>query len=133
MSAPAWAVLTIVGALLLAALSGLVSDEIRGWLDRVPYLLLWLAARRLTDSTQRQAIYHDEWLPELTYALGEAESRPITRLILGIRFAAGILRSTRKISRNLQRTPQNHEPATPELSTRSRSAVITTDSRETLV
>jgi hypothetical protein len=107
MTGLAWAILGILTGFLLAAVGDLVSEEIRGWLDRIPHLLLWLAAR-LTDPAQRQALYRDEWLPELTYALHGAESRPITRLILGIRYSAGILRTTRKISRHLHRTTPTH-------------------------
>jgi hypothetical protein len=91
-------VLGFVGVLLLAALGDLISEEVRGWLDLVPRGILRLAAGRL-DPAQRDSIYQDEWLPELSYALRGAESRPITRLVLGMRYALGLLIAARRISR----------------------------------
>jgi hypothetical protein len=99
----AWAGLSVIGAVLLAALGDLVSEEIRGWLDLVPRAILRVAATQL-DPAQRETIYQDEWLPELCYALRGAESRPITRLILGTYYAAGILISARRVARRLNRS-----------------------------
>jgi hypothetical protein len=98
MSAWAWAGLAAAAALATATLGDLISEEIRGWLDLVPHAILRLAATQL-DPTQRETIYHDEWLPELCYALRGAESRPITRLMLGTTYATGLLISARRVAR----------------------------------
>jgi hypothetical protein len=94
----------LVGTLLFLTFGDLVSEEIRGWLDMVPRALLRLAAVQL-DPEKRATIYDDEWLPELCYILRGAESRPVTRLIRGIRFAVGLIISAHHIARRLDRTP----------------------------
>jgi hypothetical protein len=63
-----WGFLSLVAAMLVAALGELVSDEIRGRLDRVPFALLAAAARRL-PADQRADLYEQAWLPELHYVL----------------------------------------------------------------
>ena len=98
MTAWAWAGLAAAAALATATLGDLISEEIRGWLDLVPHAILRLAATQL-DPTQRETIYHDEWLPELCYALRGAESRPITRLMLGTTYATSLLISARRVAR----------------------------------
>jgi hypothetical protein len=95
-----WGGLYILGGLALMALGDLVSEEIRGWLDLAPRGILRLAAARLAD-VGKTTIYEDEWLPELIYILRGAESRPITRLITGTKYAFGILVSANRISRHL--------------------------------
>lgn len=101
----AWAALCFLGAPLLLALSDLVSEEIRGWLDLAPQGILRLAAAQL-DAVQYENIYKGEWLPELQYILKGAESRPITRLIRGVNYALGLLISARRIARQLDRAPE---------------------------
>src|SRR5690242_5563203 len=92
--------LGLLSAVLLVALGDLLSEEIRGWLDLVPRGILRLAAAQL-DPAQRETIYDAEWLPELCYALRGAESRPITRLILGTRYALGLVVAARRVSRRV--------------------------------
>jgi hypothetical protein len=104
-----WAVLGFIGGLVMTVLGDMVSEEVRDRLDHVPHAILKLAARRL-DVGQRNTVYQDEWLPELTYILKGAETRPITRLITGTRYAFGILVNTRRIARHLHR-PEAGEPA----------------------
>jgi hypothetical protein len=108
MTAFLWAVVVLAGMFLSAALGDLVSEEIRGWLDKLPQAVLRLAAGRL-DPAFRESIYQDEWLPELVYALRGDESRPITRLIRGTTFALGLLFAARRIARN--RIPVSATPA----------------------
>jgi hypothetical protein len=97
-------VITIVAlfiiAALLATLSGLISDEVRGWLDRVPLGILWLVALRLPVGL-RQVVYREEWLPDLIEHLQKADGRPITRLIFGIGYAADMARGAGKVGREL--------------------------------
>jgi hypothetical protein len=94
----------------MTTLRGMASEEIRDRLDHLPHAILRLAARRL-DPCQRITVYQDEWLPELTYILKEAEARPITRLINGTRFALGILASAHRIALHMHRGP-NFQPLT---------------------
>lgn len=91
-----WAIAGCGTALITATVGDLVSEEIRGWLDLAPRAILRLAATQL-DPAQRETTYHDEWLPELCYALRGAESRPITRLARGTAYAASLLRSARRV------------------------------------
>jgi hypothetical protein len=107
MIAWAWATLGTTAALAMAALGDLVSEEIRGWLDLVPKAVLRLAATQL-EPAQRQPIYQGEWLPELSYALRGAESRPITRLIRGTTYAVGLLIAARRVARLSDR--RSHRP-----------------------
>jgi Domain of unknown function (DUF4287) len=109
MTALAWAALGAVAALVMAALGSLINDEIRGWLDLAPRAILRLAATWL-DPAQRETIYQDEWLPELCYALRDAESRPITRLIRGTAYATSLLISARRIARTERATRISRTP-----------------------
>ena len=112
-----WAGLgALIGGPFLAVLGDMASQEIRDRLDRVPHAILHLAALPLTPN-QRATIYHDEWLPELTYILKGHETQPITRLITGTAYAAGILAKAALIARQLNRTsPPETRPA-PDLIT----------------
>jgi hypothetical protein len=95
-------VLVFIAAVLLAALSGLIGDEVRGWLELVPRGILRLVAMRLPASL-RQAVYNEEWLPELIFILRNAAGRPITRLITGTWYAVSMIRSAGRVSRSLRR------------------------------
>jgi hypothetical protein len=96
------AALSILVGLVMTAVGDMASEEIRDRLDHLPHAILRLAAYRLTPA-QRSTIYHEEWVPELTYILKGAEAQPITRLITGTRYALGILVSARRIARPLHR------------------------------
>jgi hypothetical protein len=109
-----WGALCILGGLALMALGDLVSEEIRGWLDLIPRSILRLAAARFAD-LGKTTIYEDEWLPELTYILRGAESRPITRLVIGTKYALGILASANRIRRHLDLIPVRAAPAIWEM------------------
>lgn len=108
-----WAALTLLGGATYAVTAKLVNDEIRGWLDLLPNIVLRLAARCLRPG-QREAIYQDEWLPELAYILQEAETRPITRLVRGLCFSLGLLISATRVARHLNRTPSRHAASTSD-------------------
>ena len=99
------------------SLGELVNEEIRGWLDYLPRFILRLAARRL-DPAGKITIYEDEWLPELTCILRGAEARPISRLIIGVKFSVGLLITAKRIARHLHRT-------SPDLAQPSPCPVIT--------
>jgi hypothetical protein len=111
MSGFGWAVLAFIAGLGVTVLGDMVSEEVRDRLDHIPHVILKLAARRL-DAGKRSALYEDEWLPELTYILKGAETRPITRLFTGTRYALGILASAHRVARHLHRAA----PLQPALS-----------------
>jgi hypothetical protein len=104
--------LIFLGGTVTAMTGELVNEEIRGWLDYLPRFILGLAARRL-DPAGKITIYEDEWLPELTCILRGAEARPLSRLIIGVKFSVGLLITARRIARHLHRTPPS--PAQPGL------------------
>jgi hypothetical protein len=108
-----WGALTLLGGAVCAVTAKLVNDEIRGWLDLLPHIILRLAAKRLRPG-QREAIYQDEWVPELAYILKEAETRPITRLVRGVRFSLGLLISATRVARHLNRAPARQAASTPD-------------------
>ena len=109
--------LIFLGGTVTAMTGELVNEEIRGWLDYLPRFILRLAARRL-DPAGKITIYEDEWLPELTCILRGAEARPISRLIIGVKFSVGLLITARRIARHLHRT-------SPDLAQPSPRPVIT--------
>lgn len=102
-----WAILGSVGLALAAfiwrVLGDMAADEIRGWIEKAPFLILRLAALQL-NREQRQSLYYEAWRPELIAIVRDTESLPITRAIRGLKFALGLLIAARTISR-LSRTP----------------------------
>jgi hypothetical protein len=97
-----WAAL--LGLLVLACVGALVSEEVRGRLERLPHALIALAARRAPP--EMRAELREEWAAELHEILRGAEALRITRLVSGIRYAAGLLRTARGIGRQLS---PNHD------------------------
>jgi hypothetical protein len=106
---------TCFGAMALAALTDLVSEELRGWLDLAPKGVLWLAAAQL-PAAERASIFGEEWLPELEYILRGKEARPVSRLVTGLRFAFGLAVAARRVSKQLRRSADAREPAQIDLS-----------------
>jgi hypothetical protein len=94
--------LAVLGGLLLLVLGKVVvsilSKEVEGRLDQVSYAILRLARRRL-PAELRETMHDQEWVPELNYITTELEERPITRLVLGLRYSTGLLRAARKTAR----------------------------------
>jgi hypothetical protein len=87
------------GVIIVAVITSLVTQEATGWLDMVPGWLLRLARCRLPLNI-RYAVY-DEWAAELDTALHHMGGRPLSRLVFGIRYAAGLLRTARRIASEL--------------------------------
>lgn len=101
MTAGAAAGFALVGflcTLILVAMGEMVSEEVRGRLERLPHTLIALAAR--WAPTEVRAELHDEWVAELHEILRGAEALPLTRLVIGTRFAVGQL-STARMYRQL--------------------------------
>ena len=101
-----WAVI----AATLAALAGicigdLASEEIRGRLDRLPNALIRLASHRIPGNVRDDLA--DEWAAEMHAILHGADALPVTRLVRGIRFGLGLLRTSADIGRQLnsRKTP----------------------------
>jgi len=112
MTAILWAALGIVTGSIATVLGDMASQEIRDRLDHLPHAILRLAAGRL-EPDQYATVYQAEWIPELEYILSGAETRPITRLITGTRFSLGMVISSGRISRQLQRPQQQPRTQTP--------------------
>ena len=105
-----WTFLSLASAVLIAALGELVSDEIRARLDRIPFALLAVAARRLSAG-QRADLHEQAWLPELHHILRGDQAMPITRLIRGTGFALGLWFAAPRICRELEDVPAGHPAA----------------------
>ena len=115
MTAWLWFVLLFAGSTLLAVVHSVISQEISGWLRLVPYGILWLAAVLLLEPGQRDAIYRDEWRPELEHIMSHAETRPITWLIIGTKYSLGLLVVAPCIARRLHRVRKS-EPSIAAIS-----------------
>lgn len=103
-----------ITALLLVVASSLISDEIRGWLELVPVALLRLVVFRVPGA-QRQELYEQEWLPDLLCHLRKAGGRPITRLVVGVKFSVCLLPNVRAIARDLRELDNDEEAAAPSI------------------
>jgi hypothetical protein len=120
------AVCLFIAAALLAAVSGLIGDEVRGWLELAPRGVLRLVALRLPKD-QRPAIYAEEWLPELLFILRKAEGRPVTRLVAGTWFAVSMIRSAGRVGRTLgevRKEPGRVVPSQPGIPQRQTDLVV---------
>lgn len=73
----------------------------RGFGNGIAWLLLRLARRRLPNG-HRDELYA-EWAAELQIALHHSEGTYLSRLMLGIRYAAGLLITAPQIARDLGR------------------------------
>ncbi|MEU8246524.1 hypothetical protein [Nonomuraea sp. NPDC048916] len=74
-----------------AVLADLVNEEIRGQLDRIPVVLLSIARRRLPEA-MRGPLHDEEWYPELQEILNGENARPVSRLVIGVRYSLGLIR-----------------------------------------
>ncbi|MGW5284453.1 hypothetical protein ACWERI_34215 [Streptomyces collinus] len=78
------------------ALMSMVSDEIRGRLERLPAGLLMLAACRVPQGPDRETML-EEWLAEVRAVQMESPGLPLRRLWRSTRYALGIWRTARLI------------------------------------
>jgi hypothetical protein len=108
------------GAVLALVAGGVVSEEVRGRLDRLPFAVLRLARGRLPAGL-RERVHDQEWVPELEHILKHAELLPLTRLVIGLRYAAGLLVHAGTIAQALQ--PAAGSPA-PRQSLAARAAAM---------
>jgi hypothetical protein len=100
-----WAVLVAILATLTgtAILGDLISEEIRGQLDRLSHALIRLAACRLPPDVREDLA--EEWTAELHEILRGAEALPVTRLYRGTRYGLGLLWAASSLGRDLSGSP----------------------------
>lgn len=97
------AVVGFLASLVGVVLGDLVSGEIRGRLDRIPHTLIQRAGRRLGEEIRAEVT--SEWAAELHVILDRHRGGafPLTRLVIGARFAVGLLHAGATIDRTLSR------------------------------
>jgi hypothetical protein len=82
---------TLIGVLVKTVLGAMVQEEAATRLSRLPIVLVRLAAARLPHGLR--ADLASEWQAELHHVLYGTEGIPLTRLMRGIQFSAGLLLS----------------------------------------
>lgn len=80
----------------MSIIGDLVSEEVRSRLDGIPHLLLRLACSRLPRRMRRDRF--DEWTAELHEILRGDEARPVTRLVRGVKYSFGLLRTAPRVA-----------------------------------
>lgn len=99
MSAP-WIAAVVVGAVVLglvrAVMRIMIQEEARTRLERLPLALIRLASARVPRDLRDDLAA--EWTAELEFVLTGTEGPPLTRLVRGIRYSAGLLLSAREIT-----------------------------------
>jgi hypothetical protein len=78
-----------VGSILWAAVTDMCKDEVRTRLDRLPYVLIRVAALRVPGAVRSDLT--SEWDAELDFILHGTEDLPLTRLLRGVNFSADLL------------------------------------------
>jgi hypothetical protein len=106
MTGPLWWLLGVLCAAIAAAVGDMVNEEIRGRLDRVPMWLARQACRALPSPIRADRL--EEWTAELAAILDRrgADKLPVTRLIVGIRFAVGLFAAVPRIHGRHRRAPR---------------------------
>jgi hypothetical protein len=97
-----WGFILFVAGLFLAAISGMIQDEIRTRLGRVPYALIRLAVSRVPQNLRAEL--GEEWRGELAAILKATEDVPVTGLASAVWFAVGLLIRGPAIARELTGT-----------------------------
>jgi hypothetical protein len=103
----------------------LMSKELQGQTEQLPHRILRLAARRLPPALRAQ--YSEDWEAELDHILNRHDARPITRLLLGFRFATSLLRGARRLRADHTSQPQYSDAYIPQRAAgarRSRRPVV---------
>jgi hypothetical protein len=83
-----------------AVIGRILQEEAVRRLGRIPFALVSLASARLPRELREEVAA--EWRAELDFALRGADGRPLTRLLRGIRYAAGLLMSAPAIADSLR-------------------------------
>jgi hypothetical protein len=101
---------------LKAAIGGMIREEACTRLGRIPFALIRLAARRVPAGMREDLAA--EWTAELEFVLTGTDGMPLTRLVRGIRYSAGLLKSACEITDGLRGEPADgvaRECTTPVL------------------
>ncbi|MEZ0110097.1 hypothetical protein ABH920_004111 [Catenulispora sp. EB89] len=99
MNALTVAALAAAAGLASTALGELTSKEVRGRLDKIPVAILRLAGRRLGTAVRDDLL--DEWSAELHEIMQGPDALPVTRVLVGTRFALGLLTAGPRIEKEL--------------------------------
>jgi hypothetical protein len=94
-----WAMVCVLAVFAGGVGANLLGEEVKGWVARIPFAILWLAARRVPPGLR--ATLRAEWRAELIHGLRDTSERPISRLILGVRFAAGLVVGGKRVALEL--------------------------------
>jgi hypothetical protein len=98
------AIAAVLGTIITAVAANMVSEEVAGRLDLIPRAFIYFAGRRAPRDLRAEL--NDEWLAELGVILKNARPLPVTRLLVGMRYALGLLHSAPAIARELNGLPQ---------------------------
>ncbi len=98
----AGACVTLLVLLAEAVIGRMLQEEAVRRLSRIPFALISRASARLPRELREEVAA--EWRAELDFALRGADGRPLTRLLRGIRYAAGLLMSAPAIADGLRGT-----------------------------
>lgn len=109
-----WLVFGLVGGVVMATFTDLLSEEMRTRLDRLPLALIWVAVRRLPRHAREDV--RREWIGELHEFLHGDQAVPVTRLVKGIWFAFGLIWASGKVA---SETPESDSTQPPEMPDRS--------------
>jgi hypothetical protein len=110
------AVAMLVAGLVASAVGGMVQDEIRVRLTRIPYGVLRLAAL-LVPADQRDDL-RAEWRAEVSAILAETKDVPFTGLLRVTWYALGLLVRGRAVARELDGTAAERRRQLLDLLTR---------------
>lgn len=86
-------------ALVRTVLGEMLQEEVRTRLGLIPFGIIRLACARVPE--ELRADLAAEWEAELEFMLTGTDGMPVTRLLRGIRFSAGLLFAARRIAGEL--------------------------------
>jgi hypothetical protein len=95
--------------LLRTATTQMCQEEMRTRMAGLPYALVRVASKRLPEEVRDDVA--DEWRGELAFVLRETDGLPLTRLLRGMRFAMGLVWSSRVFARELSGDSESTAPA----------------------
>jgi ubiquitin-like protein Pup len=108
-----WVVLLFMAGIIITAMIRLLTDEAIGWIVRIPFLLLQIAAWRVPKARREEL--HQDWKADLAVALQDKTEHPVTRLLFGIHFSASLIRGSQKVARELDTTRPDEADVSPPL------------------
>jgi hypothetical protein len=95
----------VIGAVVLGVVKAvmrlMIQEEARTRLERLPFALIRLASARVPRELRDDLAA--EWHAELEFLLTGTGGMPVTRVVRGIRYSAGLLLSAREITDELTR------------------------------